>query len=127
MKANAYSGRAQRVLRAARSYANDLGNSRVLPAHLIVALLSDGASPTSEAFRKLGVDPDRVTRRMNDELRRQGGGNKTASWNPPVKTLLREPQGLEKKKKPPFTSTHHLITRPQEEPWVLAERSLHEA
>src|SRR5690625_1823131 len=127
MKANAYSGRAQRVLRAARSYANDLGNSRVLPAHLIVALLSDGASPTSEAFRKLGVDPDRVTRRMNDELRRQGGGHNNASWDPTVETLLREARRLAKNENAPFTRTHHLMLAAAEGTWGLARRVLQEA
>lgn len=127
MKANAYSGRAQRVLRAARSYANDLGNSRVLPAHIVVALLSDGASPTSEAFRKLGVDPDRVTRRMNDELRRQGGGHTNASWDPTVETLLREAQRLAKNEHAPFTRTHHLMLAAAEGTWGLARRVLQEA
>lgn len=127
MKANAYSGRAQRVLRAARSYANDLGNARVLPAHLVVALLSDGASPTSEAFRKLGVDPDRVSRRLNDELRRQGGGSSSASWDPTVESLLREAKRIAQRDNAPFARTHHLMLAAAEGTWGLARRVLQEA
>lgn len=124
---NAYSGRAQRVLRAARSYANDLGNARVLPAHLVVALLSDGASPISEAFRRLGVDPDRVTRRMNDELRRQGGGHTSAGWDPTVESLLREARRMATREGAPFTRTHHLMLAAAEGTWGLARRVLQEA
>lgn len=128
MKVNAYSGRAQRALRAARSYANDLGNGRVLPAHLVVALLSDGASPTSEAFRRLGVDPDRVTRRLNTELRRQGQSQtRTPSWDPTLETLLREAKRIAQRDHAPYTRTYHLMLAAAEGTWGLARRVLQEA
>lgn len=127
MKVDGYSGRAQRALRGAREYANDLRSSKVLPAHLVVAILSDASSPATEAFRRLGTDPDRITRRINDELRRQVGATSDAGWDPTVESLLREARRTAENSHEPYVRAHHLLLAAADGTWGLARRALQEA
>lgn len=122
-----YSGRSQRVLQEARRYANDLRNPKVLPGHLVVALLSDAAGPCAEAMRRLGVDPERVSRRLNTELARQGGSTKSAGWDPTVETVLREARRIARDQHAPYIRTNHLLMAAAEGSWGLGRRVLQEA
>lgn len=127
MKVDGYSGRAQRALRGAREYANDLRSAKVLPAHLVIAILSDTTSPATEAFRRLGTDPDRITRRIHDELRRQVGSVSDAGWDPTVESLLREARRTAEKHGEPYVRAHHLLLAAADGTWGLARRALQEA
>lgn len=127
MKVDGYSGRAQRALRGARDYATDLRSARVLPAHLVVAILSDRDSPATEAVRRLGADPDRVTRRINEDLRRQGSSPTDPSWDPTVESLLREARRAAERSAEPYVRAHHLLLAASDGTWGLGRRALQEA
>lgn len=127
MKVDGYSGRAQRALREAREYAQGLRSSKVLPAHLIVAILSDKQAPATEAFRRLGADPDRITGRIDEELRRQIGSVSDAGWDPTVESLLREARRTAEQRSEPYVRSHHLMLAASDGTWGLARRVLQEA
>lgn len=127
MSVDAYSGRTQAALRGAREYANDLRSPKVLPAHVVVALLADPSSPATEAFRRLGADPERLSRRIHDELTRQRGSLTDAGWDPTVESLLREAKRVAETNHEPFVRSHHLLLAAADGTWGLARRALQEA
>lgn len=126
MSVDAYSGRTQAALRGARDYANDLRSPKVLPAHVVVALLSDPASPATEAFRRLGADPERLSRRIHDELTRQRGSVTDAGWDPTVESMLREAKRVAEMNHEPLVRSHHLLLAAADGTWGLARRALQE-
>jgi ATP-dependent Clp protease ATP-binding subunit ClpB len=70
MKLDRFSDRVQRAFSAAQTYANDLGHGRVMPAHVLVALLADKDGISRRILARLGADASQLERRVNAELAR---------------------------------------------------------
>ena len=60
----------QKALEAAIQTANENGHSEVVPAHMVLALLSQSDGVLRPLFEKLGVSPDAVASSMDAILKK---------------------------------------------------------
>jgi len=62
--------KAQQSFAAAQRIAADHAHQQIEPEHLLLALLDDNESITGTIFRKIGIDPELVKRKMQEEVER---------------------------------------------------------
>jgi hypothetical protein len=60
------------ALEAAKALADRLGHRNIRAAHLLVAVMSDAASPATAILREMGVDPDRLLTGITDDASGHG-------------------------------------------------------
>lgn len=127
MKLEGFSGKTYAALQGAKDYAADLKNPTVLPAHVVVALLSDKSSAAVEAIRRLGADPSRLSRRLHDELARQRGGYTEPPWDGSTQALIAQARGIASQRGENLVRTHHLLLAATDGAWDSARRALQES
>ena len=121
------SARAAAALKAAGDYARDLRSTRVTPAHVTVALISNRTGVCHEAMARLGATPERVSRRINDELARQPRLGGEPRWDASVDTLIADAHRFARQLDEPLTRTHHLLLAVVDGTTGTARRVLQEA
>ncbi len=128
MKLDAFSGRAQTAVQAARDYAADLNHARVMPAHVVVALLNDESGLATEVIRRLGADPRRLTDRLHREL---GKSRRTVGaapvWDQATESALGDAQREARRRREHVVRTHHLLIAIVDGAYGTARRVLQES
>lgn len=127
MALEGYSGKTHATLQGARDYAKNLKNSTILPAHIVVALLTAPGTSAVESIRRLGADPARICTRLNTELVRQRGAYGEPAWDGASQALIAEARRIASQRGEPLVRTHHLLLAATEGHWDAARRALQEA
>lgn len=127
MSLKGYSSRTHSVLRGARNYANDLKSQSILPAHVVAALLADKDAVASDAIRRLGADPDRIARRIHDELARQRGTFGDAAWDGATQSMIADARRIALERGDSLVRTPHLLLAVLSGSPDLARRALQDA
>ena len=119
------SDRARTALDAARAYAADLKHRRVLPAHLLVALLTDRNGLVTTILQRLGADAQRLERRLHTDLVRQGrSGRGTPELDPSLQSIISNAERQAARKNDDTTRTHHILIAIADGPPGVARRAL---
>ncbi|TVR03976.1 MAG: AAA family ATPase [Deltaproteobacteria bacterium] len=110
MNLDRFSDRAQAAIVHARSYASDLRHPRVMPGHIVVALLADRRGVVPAMLRRLGADPERLERRLHADLSRMprdGGGS--VGWDTTARIVLEDALRQSRRERDDLVRSHHLL------------------
>ena len=110
MKFDRLSDRLQAALRAAEAYATDLGHGRVLPAHVLVAMLAERDGTTRRVLGEIGADAGRLETRVHAELTRVRIPMRSeVTWDPSLESVLSDAQKSAGRGDESLTRTEHLL------------------
>jgi len=105
-----FSDRAAAAIDGARSYAADLGHQRLLPSHLLVAMLSDRAGGVVQLLRALGAEPEPIERRVHADLSRRGRhASDGITLDPALRNVLDDARRQSKRERDALIRTLHLL------------------
>jgi ATP-dependent Clp protease ATP-binding subunit ClpB len=99
------------ALEAARRLAESRGHQQLEPEHALVALIDQSDGPAPAVLKKVGVDPERLKRRVEDGIEKlpqvSGGGEVYIS--PRLNRVLSRGEKVMKDLKDEFLATEHLL------------------
>ena len=110
MKFDRLSDRLQAALRAAEAYATDLGHGRVLPAHVLVAMLAERDGTTRRILGEIGADAGRLEKRVHAELTRVRIPMRSeVTWDPSLESMLSSAEKRATREDSALTRTEHVL------------------
>ena len=110
MKLDRLSDRLQAALRAADAYATDLGHGRILPAHVLVALLAERDGVTRRILGEIGADSGRLEKRVHTELTRVRIPMRAeVTWDPSLESVLSDAERMARRNDQSLTRTQHVL------------------
>jgi ATP-dependent Clp protease ATP-binding subunit ClpB len=104
--------KAQEALAAARDLADQRNHQEVLPEHVLRALIEQDQGVTGALLRKLGVEPEAVTRQLDttlDQVPQVRGATAEVFVGRRLKDLLDEATKQSQKFKDDYVSSEHLL------------------
>src|ERR1051325_11184552 len=111
MNLNKFTEKAQEAVVAAPQLASEMNHSQVEPEHLLVTLAEQQRGVVPSVLRKLGVDPDEVSKAARGYLGRQPKAHAGAepALSPRLRVVLDAAQADAKSMQDEFVSTEHLL------------------
>ena len=105
------SDRVRSALEGADAYAADLRHARVLPEHVVVALMADRDGAVARVVRELGSAPEQIEQRLHRDItkRARPGGSPTRGAE--LERMLDDATRQARRDKDDVVRTTHLLSR----------------
>ena len=113
MNLEKFTERSRGFIQAAQTIANRENHQRVLPDHLLKALMDDDQGLASNLIRKAGGSPERVNEAINASIAKQPkgtGGDGNSYVDPSLVRVLDEAETVAKKAGDSFVPVERLLT-----------------
>jgi len=109
MNLDGCSERVRSAMSAAEAYATDLGHRRLMPAHLLVAMLTDRDGAVVDVLTRLGADAGQLERKIHRELTRLPRPGGTPAPDATLTTVLDDARRQAKRESAANVDTIHLL------------------
>lgn len=121
------SDRVRSALSAADAYASDLRHDRVLPEHVVVALMADRDGAVARVVRELGTSPEQVEQRLHREITRRARPGGTPTRDVSIDRMLDDATRQAQRDKDSVVRTTHLLVAIADGPPGAARDALERA
>ena len=121
------SDRVRSALEGADAYAADLRHARVLPEHVVVALMADRDGAVARVVRELGSAPEQIEQRLHRDITKRARPGGSPTRGPELERMLDDATRQARRDKDDVVRTTHLLVAIADGPPGVARDALERA